>query len=421
MSQQLFRREALEAQHANRLGAICLAQPLRLRVLTLAAIAIAAVVALYLVFGSYTRRATVPGRLVPSQGLATVLAPAAGVVGELDVTEGSRVVAGQTVAVIAVPRVTLASGSSSADMESSLRRREEGLQSSGLGQQHLLAAQAEGLRAQLAAARAELAQIQAEAGTREQQFRISSETLARMRQLGDERYVSPAQIRQQEAAALEQLSQLQALQRDAITAGRNIAQLQQALDQIPGQRQAIEAGLQRDLAMLAQERAAMQARGAFVITAPVDGVVAAQIARPGQAVQPGQPLLTVLPGEGKLEAELLVPSRAIGFITPGDKVLLRYQAYPYQKFGHQPGTVTQVSRSALGPGELGALLGAAGGGEPLYRVTVALARQQVMAYGKPELLKPGMLLDADVLGERRRLVEWLFEPLYSLHGKLRDG
>lgn len=61
-------------------------------------------------------------------------------------------------------------------------------------------------------------------------------------------------------------------------------------------------------------------------------------------------LVSPLPGDGRLEAELLVSSRAIGFIEPGDRVLLRYQAYPYQKFGHHLGEVARISRSALSPG-----------------------------------------------------------------------
>jgi len=102
-------------------------------------------------------------------------------------------------------------------------------------------------------------------------------------------------------------------------------------------------------------------------------------------------------------------------------VLLRYQAFPYQKFGHQEGRVAAISRSALSPGELGALIGNAQHGEPFYRVTVSLARQAITAYGKPESLRPGMVLDADVLGERRALIEWIFEPLYSLGGKVASG
>ena len=64
------------------------------------------------------------------------------------------------------------------------------------------------------------------------------------------------------------------------------------------------------------------------------------------------------------------------------------------------------------------LLGSAIQAEPLYRVTVRLAKQAITAYGKQESLKPGMALEADVLGERRKLIEWLLEPLYSLEGKI---
>jgi membrane fusion protein len=115
-----------------------------------------------------------------------------------------------------------------------------------------------------------------------------------------------------------------------------------------------------------------------------------------------------------------VPSRAIGFIEPGDKVLLRYRAFPYQKFGHHTGRVARISRSALSPSDFGALIGNTPQGETFYRVTVKLARQSVMAFGKPEQLKPGMLLDADILGEKRRLIEWVLEPLYSVSGRVAN-
>lgn len=112
----------------------------------------------------------------------------------------------------------------------------------------------------------------------------------------------------------------------------------------------------------------------------------------------------------------MVPSAAIGFVKPGDRVLLRYQAYPYQKFGSHEGKVLRVSRSATPlPNSAGA------NSEPMYRVLVSLHQQSVQAYGHPEALLPGMRLEADVMGERRRLFEWVLEPLYSVTGRTGGG
>ncbi|MFT3761361.1 MAG: HlyD family efflux transporter periplasmic adaptor subunit [Pseudoxanthomonas sp.] len=421
MSQELFRREVLEARRTSWLGGISLAQPLRLWVLATFAASAAAAIALLLVFGSYTRRSTVTGQLVPTQGLATVLSPATGVVGSLALAEGQRVDTGQNLAIVAVPRATPTTGDTQAALEQRLAQRQAGLLSAHDAQQQQLQAQAEGLRAQLAAAQRELAQTETEVATRRAQARIANETLQRLRQLQDGQYVSLLQIKQQESTALEYAAQAQTLQRQAIGMRRTLAQLQQALHELPGQQQAAAAGYQREVAQLEQERVQTQAQGALSVSAPVAGVIATQLVKPGQAVQAGQPLLSLLPDDGRLEAELLVPSRAIGFVEPGDRVLLRYQAYPYQKFGHHLGTVARISRSALSNGGLGAPIGNAQQGEPFYRVTVSLAEQAVTAYGKPEPLKPGMLLEADILSEKRRLIEWVFEPLYSLKGKVGNG
>lgn len=417
MTQPLFRPEVLEAKRTSWLGGVSLTQPIRLWVLTFAAAFIAVAVILFLVLGSYSRRSRVIGQLVPVQGMASVLAPATGVVTRVDIPEGGRVEAGQTIAVISIPRATASGGDTAAELQQHLSRRIDGLASAQSAQKQLLSAQATGLTNQLAVARRELVQIEAEIGTRKEQLRLAKETLERLRQLHAEKYVSELQLKQQESSTLAQVSEVQILERQAISARRLIAQLQQATQELPGQRQASQAGFQRDLAMLEQEQVELQARHEMAIVAPVSGVIATQLFKAGQAVQAGQLMLSVLPGNGSLEAELLVPSRAIGFIEPGDKVMLRYEAYPYQKFGHHQGRVARISRSTVNaqPNTLGSGNSSA---EPLYRVNVTLDRQIITAYGRPEPLKPGMLLDADVLGEQRTLIEWVLEPIYSITGQL---
>src|SRR5690606_6343278 len=156
-----------------------------------------------------------------------------------------------------------------------------------------------------------------------------------------------------------------------------------------------------------RERGGTEARGALMFNATGEGGGSSQLVKPRQAVRAGQRWLSRLPGDGELAADQRVPSRAGGCIERGGRVLLRCRAYPYQKFGRHEGSVFRISRSALNPGELGASMGGnAQQSQPLYRVTVMLAKQAVTAYGNEEPLKPGMLVDADILGDRRKLVEW---------------
>nr|WP_312131206.1 HlyD family efflux transporter periplasmic adaptor subunit [Stenotrophomonas pavanii] len=410
MSSDLFRKEVLQAKRAGWLGSISIAQPIRLWVLAIAASAAALAVVLLLSFGTYTRRSHVGGQLVPVNGIAQVMAPANGFMSEVSIAEGEHVEAGAVIAVLTVPRATTNDGDTLTALESRFERRTSGLEAAQTAKRMRLGAQQEGLRSQLSNAQRELAQIDAEVLTRKDQIRIAQETLERLRLLEDDRYVSILQIKQQESAALTQKGEMQALQRQAIAAHRMIEQITQALNELPGENEAAEATFQQDLALLEQERVENTARGRLAIVAPVSGVVATQQIKAGQAVQSGQPIMSILPGDGRLEAELLVPSRAVGFIEPDDKVLLRYQAYPYQKFGHHEGRVSRISRSTLGASQNG------GATEPMYRITVALAAQTVSAYGKPETLKPGMLVDADVLGETRSFFEWVLEPIYSIKG-----
>ena len=419
MTSDLFREEVLRARRTSWLGAIHLAQPLGHRFLTIAVVIVASAVVLFLACGTYTRRSTVSGRLVSTQGLATVLAPSTGVLTRLQVFEGSQVKQGEAIGVVHVPSSTIANGDTLAALEQHFLQRRSGLEQAFRAETRQRRVQQQSAISQLAEAERELVQIELEAQTKQQQIQIANETLQRLLRLEDSQYVSILQIKQQEATGLEYKGQLHELQRQAIAARRTLAQLRQASLEAPDQQDVAAANLARQIAELDQERVQVQATTDLVITAPVAGIVATQIVKPGQAVQQNQPLLSVLPKTDHIEAELLIPSRAIGFMTNGDRVLLRYQAFPYQKFGHQPGTVSRISRSALTPSELEALSGMPQQSEPYYRITVALANQTVSAYGKSETLRPGMLVDADVLGESRSLLEWILEPLRSVTGNLR--
>ena len=412
MSDKLFREEVFEAKRNSWMGGISLAQPMGIWTLTISAVAATALIVSFLACGEYTQRSRVVGQLVPNLGLSTIVAPTSGVVGRLFAEEGEQVSAGAQLISIDVPRTT----SSGADPMNVLREgfdaRKASLEQQKSSQDQKLDAQAAGYKGQLATARRELEQIEREVLTRRKQVKIGKSILKRFKTVADRKYVSALQLDQQRQSVLELVNQQQQLERQATLARRNIVQLEQAMAELSAQRGAQKATADWDRAVLDQERIQQEANGGLLIKAPVTGLIANRLVEPGQAVQAGQPLVSLLPRGSVLQAQLLVPSRAIGFIEQGDCVL-RYQAYPYQKFGHHVGQVIRVSRSALNPTD------AKGGQnvEPFYRVLVGLERQTVTAYGEQEPLRPGMVLEADILGEHRKLFEWVLEPLYTLKSR----
>lgn len=417
----LFRKEVLEARRNQWLGGISFAQPVRAWILGVFAFLVAGAVVLFLVFGEYTRRSRVSGQLVPTGGLVTVMAPSAGVVERLLVDEGMAVRQHEALATVVVPRALSSGEDVAAALDETLRQRQQSLAREARSRDDQIAAQLEGIERRLSLATGELEAIEQEAATQDDQVRLARDMLARHRRLSNEHYVSELQLQQQEQALLDRVASRQTLERQARTTRRLIAQLEQSLAELAAEREAEAATVEQELAAIARERIQARTGAEILVKAPGAGVVASRSVEPGQAVQAGQPLLTLLPEDSRLEARLLLPSRAIGFVDLGDTVLLRYQAFPHQKFGHHRGTVTQVSRSALTGSELRTLTGSDQPAEPFYRVRVALEAESIMAYGKPEPLKPGMLVEADVLGESRKLYEWVLEPLYSVYGAVGDG
>jgi membrane fusion protein len=217
-----------------------------------------------------------------------------------------------------------------------------------------------------------------------------------------------------EAERLEQHTRLGALERQQIELRREQVTLQGELNDLPLKTQAELATIDRNMATTEQELAEAEARREIVVPAPQDGTVTAILIEQGGHANVSAPLLSIVPAGASLEAHLYSPSRAVGFLRPGQHVLLRYQAYPYQKFGHYEGVLASVSRSAVNPGELppqlaGVTTAEVAGAEPVYLITVRLARQTVTAYGRQVDLQPGMQLEADIALETRRLYEWVLD------------
>ena len=113
MSSSLFRKEAVEHQKERLLGDVLLFQPLSFKILTGIVMAIDFAIVIFLFFGTYARKETVQGFLVPDKGNAKIYAPQAGTVSQVHVQQGQSVVAGQKLFTLVTERTISASASSS--------------------------------------------------------------------------------------------------------------------------------------------------------------------------------------------------------------------------------------------------------------------------------------------------------------------
>ncbi len=414
----LFRPEALAAQRQPWLGRVQLVRPMSLTVLTAGVVVAVIAVGTFLSLAGYTRKATTAGVLMPDRGLIRLVPTAAGTVLERRVTEGQTVRDGDVLFVLTLERA-LFDSAVQARVERSLDARRRSLEASAQQQQALVGSRQAALDRRLEALALESTQLDREAALQQQRLVLGRQALARLESLQSEQFISAAQVqtKNEEVLALQAATQTLARQRAALD--RERAELDGERRELPMLANDAAGGIERDLAQLSRESAELDADRRLLVRAPQDGTVSAVLAESGQAVSPASALANLVPAGATLQAHLYAPSSAVGFVQAGQDVRLRLAAYPYQKYGHVPGRVTQVSRTPLPASELAMLAGGAAGadsGQPMFRITVALQPDPATS---GLALSAGMQLQGDVQLERRRLVEWLFEPL--LGWRSRNG
>jgi membrane fusion protein len=422
---KLFREEARHQQSAQWLGTVRLARPLSFAAVTAGALAILVLVAAFALLGEVTRKARLTGMLVATEGSLNVAAQQSGVVLERRVREGDQVSRGDTLLAINTDRQSLngsAVASTVVAMAEQVRRREQllrtarGVSLGHIGQQRRIALE------KIDGIEAELVQLENALGLQQRKVALTRQEVERLQGLVAEGYIPEAKLQEKREAELDALSELQSLKRNSSTLQRERMAVRADIEALDAQLANEQNTIDTQLSSLKQEELDIEGRRSLVITAPCDGTVSSIEIKPGQSVAVGQTLLTLLPKakNGKaLEAQLFAPSRTAGFVQPGQGVYIRYAAYPFQKFGMYSGRITAVSGTPFFPNELPPnlsqqLLSQAGSVEGLYRISVELDDQSIRAYGKQVPLKPGFVLEADVVQARLKIWEMMFEPLLAI-------
>jgi membrane fusion protein len=418
----LFRPESLRARELAWQGRPVLALGLPAAFTSFVSVALAAAIAALIAFGSYARRVDMEGTVLPSAGLMAISSPAAGWIAVLAVREGQAVEKGTLLYTLDVDTATKDGSTQQQIIDAQTAAREMLTQQIDRKTRMSEETQKE-LRHKIENLKVQIDQLGGQVTMQQGFFKILNKEYNLFLSLVERRQASLNELDSRQQAWMQSQSKLQELESSKLRLKGELNDAQYQLATIAISTADEIDALKNKILDIDEKLANSEARRSIEIRAPEAGVVTAIVGHPGQVVGSGAPMLKIVPERATMHAELLAPSSAIGFIHEGERVLLRYSAFPYQKFGEYWGTVASVSQAALKPDEVESLRAGAPplkNTGPFYRVIVSPDSQFVKVYGEERMLPASMQVQAYALLDRRPLYEWILDPLYDV-GRATHG
>lgn len=152
----------------------------------------------------------------------------------------------------------------------------------------------------------------------------------------------------------------------------------------------------------------------YWLRAPVSGTLSAVLFHKGEYVNPSKMVAKILPDNSELLAEIFVPMHQAGSLKPNGDVILQYDAYPSVHFGSQAAVILDISQSILTDEEEDKPFLVR---DPYYKVRAKLTAQNLQNHGNNKPLLHGMTFKAFVMGEKKTLWQWAFDPIYNRYAK----
>ena len=408
----LFRTAAVDAGRERLQGTVLLLPQIPHTALSLCLLVWVSAVLVFLSEASWSRKVTVRGWLEPSGGFVRVYPDTAGRLARLMVTDGEAVVEGQPLAIIDGDRVLAGGARLEALLLDEFRNQKAALERQLRREESLRITRQRAIEAQLDAGRQELSNLDAQIDTLSARAGLLGRRRSRHEALSLDGHITPAALDELREQALQLASQQQTLAMRRIQKQALVLELESALLRLPREVANSLDRIRLELSRNSQEIARIRSHRARVIAAPRSGTVGNIALHEGQKTRPDKPLMTLSPAGSTLVARLLVPAHAAGFLRRGLEVAMRYDAFPHQKYGMQDGRILQVADSATLPSDYAQLPIAIS--SPVFRVTAQPGRETLLGSGEEIALRSGMTFSADVILERRSLLQWLLAPLQTL-------
>ena len=177
---------------------------------------------------------------------------------------------------------------------------------------------------------------------------------------------------------------------------------------------------QFQLNALQRQLTEVNAKGTLIVSAPSDGRIESLSVTEGQMVKTDDSLAQLIPANtDSYNLVLWAPNESVPYISINDKINIRYEAYPYQRFGQFSGKIMSISNVPASSQEMSTY-----SSSPLsrnninyqayYKVIVSLDKQQMAKFNNKIKLTNGMKADITLFLEKRPIYQWMLSPFYDI-------
>ncbi|OTP97985.1 colicin V secretion protein CvaA [Gilliamella apicola] len=415
----LFRQEAINYQKAKWMGKALLIKGYSAWFVFLLSIVFIIVLVLAVIFGTYTRRINVPGEITTQPRAINLFSTQQGFIITSHVKVGDKVKKGDPIYELDVSQTTQLGNVTQKTIESinnQIKNISEIIETLKENKQITLNALKQQIDEYNKFHQDSLLLVKnAEKGMSE--MYESMQNYADYQKKG---LINNEQFNNQRYLYYQQQNSYQFLQNQIIQENLSIIQLNSELVTKIADFDNKISEYQFQLNALQRQLTEVNAKGTLIISAPSDGRIESLSVTDGQMVKTDDSLAQLIPANtDSYYLVLWAPNESVPYISVNDKINIRYEAYPYQKFGQFSGKIMSISKVPASSQEMSTY-----SSSPLsqnnvnyqayYKVMVSLDKQQMAKFNNKIKLTNGMKADITLFLEKRPIYQWMLSPFYDI-------
>lgn len=413
----IFRTQAIAAIQHSITGDILIRPKFSLFVITTLLICMLSLVITWLLMSQYTLTKTVKGWLEPKGGITHVYSSAPGaVISEIFVEKNQSVQIGTPLFKLTRETVYRNNQSMTAFQEQQIHAQIQRLEAQRqfvLSNHHTRIAQIRSDIEKLIEEQHKIAQLQ-DVLSKKRALLISQRE--RVELLETQGFSSLQQLQVVETQILDEQYHLQQLGRESLAIDQAIKSNHTDIESLEHELQIQLLANDNQIGDSQRQLEQLYSTSEIIITAPISGFVSQLNTTLGFATQASVPLLSIMPESTEITARLLIPISAAGQVATGQKINLRYDAFPHTQFGVFAAKIDYVAPHLMLPQELAQT--PINVQEPVYLASAIPASSEIHRSLHTFSLRAGMTFSAEIAIRERNLWQWLFEPLIELKGAM---